>query len=127
MRPVLRVLFPDPIPLKTTSQRRVLEVVADFDVWLELWDGQRIKLATVEKGFISDGVSRPGLVNWWLRRWGPEAKAAILHDWLLWLHEQGLISGPKFLIDLLFLMALVATNISFFRSTVMFLAVRTRP
>jgi hypothetical protein len=124
-RPIVQIEFPDQMPLEELGnhQRVVTESVP---VWLEFWDGQRLKLADIEAGFITDGASRPWFAKWWLKHWGPEADAAVLHDWFLHLLKQGVIDRPKFLIDLLFMAALVATRVSFFRATIMFLSVRTR-
>lgn len=124
--PLLNVVFPIFLPVAPIPGSHLARVFEDFEIWLELYDGQRMRLATIEAGFVTDGVSRPGFVSWWLKRWGLEREEAILHDWLLYLYRSGRFGGPKFLVDLVFLLALVCGKRSFFRSMVMFFGVRTR-
>lgn len=125
-RPLIVLAFPDPIPDEPVEGNRA-RLTDRVEVWIELWTGVRFLLTVIPKGFVYDGVSRPGIFAWWIKRWGPEKAMALLHDWLLYLLRIGAIGKPKFLIDLFLLLALVAGGRSFFRSTVIFLAVRTRP
>lgn len=126
MRPILTVVYPEVLPLFNLGDHR-REVSSDFDIDMVLWDGQRIRLARIERGFITDGVSRPWWAGAWVKHWDQSAKAAVLHDWHLELVRRGDLGRPKFLIDLLFLLALVATGVSFPRALLHFLAVRVRP
>lgn len=125
-RPLIALEFPDPIPDEPAAGNRA-RLTDRVEVWIELWTGARFLLTVIPAGFVYDGVSRPGIFAWWIKRWGPEKAMALLHDWLLYLLKIGVIGKPKFLIDLFLLLALVAGGRSFFRSTVIFLAVRTRP
>lgn len=125
MRPLLQIEFPSPLPITPHGRNRAI-TTAEVPVDLVLYNGVRVRLATIEKGFIFDGVSRPGFLAWWIKRWGPHLEEALLHDWLLELMARGEISRPKFLVDLAFLLALVAGGTSFLRASIMFLAVRTR-
>lgn len=126
MRPLITLHFPEPLMLWPLEDDRAV-TLEPIEVWAELWNGQCFLIALIEKGFVFDGVSRPGIFAWWIKRWGPETEEALLHDWLLELLSRGVIGKPKFLIDLFFLMALVCGRRSFLRSTIMFLSVRTRP
>ncbi|MFN3585199.1 DUF1353 domain-containing protein [Phenylobacterium sp.] len=125
-RPLIVLEFPDPIPDEPVEGDRA-RLTDDVEVWIELWTGARFLLTVIPAGFVYDGVSRPGIFAWWIKRWGPEKAMALLHDWLLYLLRIGAIGKPKFLIDLFLLLALVSGGRSFFRATVIFLAVRTRP
>lgn len=126
MRPLIALVFPEPLPLWPTTDGRAV-TLEPIVVRAELWDGQRFRLAEIPAGFEFDGVSRPGIFAGWIKRWGPETEEALLHDWLLELMRRGQVAKPKFLVDLVFLMALVCGRRSFLRSMILFLAVRTRP
>lgn len=125
MAPLLALYLDGPDPLTIGPDR------CRFDrptpIVLVLWDGRRIVLSVIEAGFETDGLSRPGLLSWFVKRWGPERDKAYAHDWFLELMRRGALGGPKFLVDLLFLAFLVAGKTSFVRASLMFLAVRTRP
>lgn len=128
MTPAIRLVFPGDIHLERTGRfqrgREVRRVMADYDVFIEFWGGRRYHLTTIERGFESDGVSRPRYVRKLLDPWGEEHPAGVLHDWLLELNLRGQIGKPKFAVDLLFLLALVSLDVSFIRSVLMFLGVR---
>lgn len=130
MRPLIRVVFPDTLPLAATGRRnaagRLMDrLTADVDVWIELWDGRRLLLTTIRAGFETDGVSWP---RWafWTSPWDGTSREAVLHDWLLTLLDQGLIDRPKILIDLIFLLAMLSNGVSFPRAFVEFFGVRTK-
>lgn len=129
--PFLTFDFPDALPMAPTGRarngRELRAATEPFNVDMVLWTGARFTIATIEAGFESDGVSRPSVLRAWLDPWGDEAKAAVLHDWLLELIRRRLIGLPKIIVDLLFLLALISTGSSFPRAAWMFLGVRTRP
>ena len=125
MRPLIRLLFPEPLPLWPTTDGRAV-LLSRAPIFAELWHGGRILLCVVPAGFVFDGVSRPGWAAGWVKRWGTAVEEALLHDFLLWQMQRGRLGRPKFLVDLMFLLALVSGGHSFLRSMLMFLAVRTR-
>ena len=125
MRPLLQVVIPNPLPYKPYGRNQAI-TTAEIPVDAILYNGHRIRLALIEEGFVFDGVSRPGLFAWWIKRWGPQVAEAAFHDWLLELMARGVIGPPKFLVDLAMLLVLVARGHSFARASGMFLAVRTR-
>ncbi len=74
----------------------------------------------IPRGFETDGASLPWFARPFLDVWGRDGRPAILHDWL-W----GQRVWPKWLIDLVFLLALRTEGVSEFRATLMYFAVRT--
>lgn len=126
MRPLISVEFPEPLMLWPTTDNRAI-VLEAVPVVARFWTGAEVELATIPAGFVFDGVSRPACFAWWVKRWGPAVEEALLHDYFLELLADGRLAKPKFLLDLFFLLALVCGGHSFIRSTLMFLAVRTRP
>jgi hypothetical protein len=75
---------------------------------------------TIPQGYVTDGASIPWFARGLVDVWGRDGRPAILHDWL-W----GQRDWPKWLIDLVFLLALKAEGVSDLRATLMYLAVRT--
>ena len=74
--------------------------ITEIDVDLEIWElNQPLvyevghlgsgRFITVPAGFRSDGASIPGLVSWFLPRWGRYRRAAIIHDYLCIRLRQG--------------------------------------
>jgi hypothetical protein len=130
-QPVFQLVFPNRIWLEDTGRkvngwRPVKRLLREVPVILRLWDGREIEIARIEEGFESDGVSVPRLLAWWQDPWGPQYPEALLHDWFLELQGRGLIGEPKFLVDVLFLAALVSKGTSYLRSMLLFLGVRTK-
>lgn len=129
---LLQVEFPDQLPLEDThtqdaAKHWLFRVTEPFDIVLRLWNGQAITLATVEAGFLTDGATIPWFARRWFHPWDKTGPEAVLHDWLLELRRRGQITKPKFLIDLVFLLAMIARGVSFLRASIMFVAVRTQP
>lgn len=129
--PAVRFVFLAHIPLEWTglsncNGRTLYRLAADVRIWIQTADGEMHLFTTIKAGFLTDGLSIPRWAAWWQDPWGPGWQAALLHDWLLHLLEQGLIAGPKIVVDLTFLTALIGLGVSFPRAGLMFLAVRTR-
>jgi hypothetical protein len=128
---LLTVVFPEPLPLVDThtadaDDHWLFEVTEDFDVVLEFWTGQKLILATIEQGFRTDGATVPWFARRWFHPWDKTGPEAVLHDWFLDLRARGHLTKPKYLLDLMFLLAMVARGVSFLRATIMFAAVRTQ-
>lgn len=102
--------------------RPVWRLNVPMDIWLD-WpglDGGDI-IATIPKGFLTDGASIPGWARPWLDPWARIGMAAVLHDYLL-----GLPDVEKWDADLVFLHALRSQAVPAFLATLLYFAVRLK-
>jgi hypothetical protein len=80
----------------------------------------------VKEGFVTDGASVPRWSRPLFKPWDKTASPSILHDWMLGLKDLGVVTTPKVIIDLVFLLALLSNGVPELHAMIMFLAVRTR-
>jgi hypothetical protein len=80
------------------------------------------ELFIIEKGFVSDGSSRPWWSSFFIDPWGRRGIPGIFHDWLL---SRRLYS--KRITDWLFLGLLIAEHVADLESVLMFLGGKRRP
>lgn len=96
-------------------------MVEDFDYVTESGDFIRIP-----HGFVHDLASIPRPLNLLFRKHGRHTSAAILHDWAY--HTQGQITGKiklnRLQSDELFLEAMKASGVGYFKRVSMYYAVR---
>lgn len=57
-------------------------IVGDFSYHVGLEDSEDV--VEVEKGFVTDFASVPGMLWWVLPKWGIYGNATVIHDWLYW-------------------------------------------
>lgn len=76
---------------------------------------------TIPKGFVTDGASIPRPVRWKWTSWGRYAGPAILHDYML-AHT----NTPKWLIDVVFYIALRFEGVSALEAALFWMSVRMK-
>lgn len=96
--------------------RRLYSVVKPIEVRL---NGSY--LCVIEKGFLSDGASIPKFVRGKWGSWGRHSGAALLHDHLLETTDK-----PKWLVDVLFYIALRSSGVPALEASIFYLAVRLK-
>jgi len=130
MKPALQLVFPETIALSPLGAivdgRALFTLMTPVPIGLRLFDGRELHLFTIPAGTKTDGLSVPRPAIWWQDPFGLGWQAALPHDYLLQRMAAGVVAGPKILVDLVFLLALLSLGASFPRAAVMFLAVRTR-
>lgn len=116
--------FTDPLLVEITQGvdqegRALARLIQQFHYYV---DDAQTDIITVPVNFMTDFASIPWWMRWWIPVLGRSAKAAVLHDFLLWQGKRSKAECAK-----IFLHAMTILGVSPVQRLVMYVAVRYWP